>query len=154
MRSNQPIIFHPLLHLPSIFPSIRAFSNESALCIRWPNYCSFSSASVLLMKIQGWFTLEFTDLILLSKGLSRTFSSTTVQKHQFVSTQPSLGANSHPHMTTEKTIGLTRRTFVDKVMSLLFNMLSMFVIAFLPRSKDLLIAQLQSPSPVTLEPKK
>ena len=89
-----------------------------------------------------------------SKGLSRGFSNTTVQKHQFFSTQPSSQSNSHPYMTTGKTIALTRRTFVGKVMSLLFNMLSRLVITFLPRSKRLLISWLKSPSAVTLEPKK
>ena len=87
-----------------------------------------------------------------SKGLSRVFSNTTVQKHQFFGAQLSLWSSSH--MTTGKTIALTRRNFVDKVMSLLFNMLLKFVIAFLPRSKRLLISWLQSPSAVILEPKK
>jgi len=87
-----------------------------------------------------------------SKGLSRVFSNTTVQKHQFFSTQPSLWSNSHIHMTTGKTTALTRWTFVIKVMSVLFNMLFRLVIAFLPRSKRLLISWLQSPSAVTLLP--
>ena len=92
---------------------------------------------------------------LLSKGLSRVFSSTTVQKHQFFSAQLFFMVQlSHPYMTTGKTIALTRRTFVNKVMSLLFSMLSRLVIAFLPRRKCLLISQLQSPSAVILEPKK
>ena len=111
-----------------------------------------ASTSVLPMNIQGWFPLRLTDL--LSKGLPRVFSNTTVSKHQFFGTQPSLWSNSHPHMTTGKTIALTRWTFVDKVMSLLFNMLSQFVIASLPRNKRLLISWLQSPSAVILEPKK
>ena len=89
-----------------------------------------------------------------SKGLSRGFSNTTVQKHQFFGTQLSSQSNSHPYMTTGKTIALTRWTFVGKVMSLLFNMLSRFVIVFLPRSKVLLISWLQSPSAVILEPEK
>ena len=98
-----------------------------------------ASASVLPMNIQDWFPLGLTGLISLqSKGLSRVFSNTTVQKHQFFGTQFSLWSNSHPYMTTGKTIALTRWTFVSKVMSLLFNMLSRFVIAFLPRSKHLL----------------
>ena len=106
------------------------------------------------MNIQGWFPLGLTGLIsLLSKRLSRVFSGTTVQKHQFFSAL-FMGQLSHPYVTTGRNIALTRRTFVGKVMSLLFNMLSRFVIAFLPRSKRLLISWLQSPSAVILEPKK
>ena len=113
-------------------------------------------ASVLPMNIQDWFPLGLTGLIsLLSKGLSRSFSSTTVQKHQFFSSQPSLWSNSHiQYMTTGKTIALTIWVFVGKVMSLLFNMLTRFVIAFLPKSKHLLISWLQSRSAVILESKK
>ena len=116
-----------------------------------------ASASVLPMNIWDWFPLGLTGLISLqSKGLSRVFSNTTVQKHQLFSTQVSLWSNflSHPYMTTGKTIALTRRTFVGKIMSLLLNMLSRLVITFLPRSKHLLISWLQSPSEVILEPKK
>ena len=100
-----------------------------------------TSVSVLPMNIQGWFPLGLTGLIsLLSKGLSRVFSSTTVWKHQFFWPQRSLWSNSHLYMTIRKTIVLSRWTFVGKVMSLLFNMLSGFVIAFLPRNKHLLIS--------------
>ena len=115
-----------------------------------------TSASVLSMTIQGWFPLELTGLISLqSKGLSRVFSNTIVQKHQFFSAQLSLWSNSHLHTwLLEKTITLTTWIFVNKVMSLLFNMLSRLVIAFLPRSKRLLISWLQSPLAVILEPKK
>ena len=123
-----------------------------------------ASASVLLMNIQGWVPLGLTGLIsLLSKGFSRVFSSTTVWKHQFFGSQPSLWSNSHIHtwllekpelLTTGKTIALTRWTFAGKVMSLLFNMLSRLVIAIFPRSKCLLISWLQSPSTLLLEPKK
>ena len=95
----------------------------------------------------GWISLQ-------SKGLSRVFSNTTVQKHQFFGAQLSSQSNSHPYMTTGKTIALTRQTFIGKVMSLLLNMLSMLVITFLPRSKRLLISWLQSPSAVILEPQK
>ena len=99
------------------------------------------STSILPMNIQDSFNLEWTGWIsLLSKGLSRVFSNTTVQKHQFFGAQLSSQSSSHPYMTTGKTIALTRRTFVGKVMSLLFNMLSRLVIAFLPRSKHLLIS--------------
>ena len=110
-----------------------------------------ASASVLPMNTQGCFSLGLTGLIFLqSKGLSRVFSNNTVQKHQFFGTQPSLWSTSM--MTTGKTIALTIRTFVGKVMSWLFNMLSRFAIAFLPRSKHLLISWLQSPSAVILSP--
>ena len=113
-----------------------------------------ASASVLPMNIQGWFPLGLTGLLsLLSKRLSRLFFSTTLQKHQFFSTQPSLWSNSHIHTwLLEKTTALTIWTFVSKVISLLFNTLSR--IAFLPRSKCLLISWLQSLSTVILEPKK
>ena len=156
MPSNHLILYCPLLLLPSIFPSIRVFSSESALHIRWPKYWSFSFSSVLPMNIQDWFPLGLTVLISLqSKGLSRVFSSTTIQKHRFFSAQLSLWSNSHIHTRLlEKTIALTRWTFVGKVMSLLFNVLSRLVIAFLPRSKRLLISWLQSPLAVILEPRK
>ena len=105
------------------------------------------------MNIQGWFSLGLTGLIsFLFKRLSRIFSSTTIRKHQFFGTQFSMVQLSHPYMTTGKTTALIRRTFVGKVMPLLFNMLSRLVITFLPRSKHLLISWLQLPSAV--EPKK
>ena len=113
-----------------------------------------ASASVLPMNIQEWFPLGLTGLISQFKGLSRVFSSTTVEKHQFFSAQLSLWSNSYPYVTTGKTMALTRWTFVGKVMPLLFNMLSRLVIAFLPRSKHLLTSWLQSPSAVILEPRK
>ena len=97
MPSNYLILCCPLLFLPSIFFSIRVFSNESTLLIRWPKYWSFSFTSILPMNIQGWFPLGLTSLILLSKGLSRVFSSTTVWKSQFFGAQPSLWCNSHIH---------------------------------------------------------
>ena len=114
----------------------------------------WASASVLPMNIQDWFPLGLTGWISLqSTGLSRVFSNTTVQKHQFFGTQPSLQSQlSHPYVTTRKTIALTKWTFVGKVTSLLFNMLSRFVIAFLPRCKHLLISWLQSPPAVIWEP--
>ena len=115
-----------------------------------------ASVSVLPMNIQDLFPLGWTSWISLqSKELSRVFSNTTVQKHQFFGCSAfSIVQLSHPYMTTGKTIALTRQTFVGKVMSLLFNMLPMLVITFLPRSKCLLISGLQSPSAVILEPKK
>ena len=98
MPSNNLILCHLLLLLPSVFPSIRVFSNESALHIRWPKFGVSASTSVLPMNTQDGFPLGFTDLISLqSKGLSRVFSNTTVQKHQFFGTQPSLWSNSHIH---------------------------------------------------------
>ena len=140
MPSNHLILCHPLLLLPSIFPSIRVFPSESALYIRWPKYWSFSFSISPSNEHSGSSSpLGWTRLISLqSKGLSRVFSNTTVQRHQFFGAQPSWRSNSHhPYMTTGKTIALTRRTFIGKVMSLLFNMLSRLVIAFLPRSKCL-----------------
>ena len=114
-----------------------------------------ASASVLPKSIQDWFPLGLTGWTTLqSKGLSSIFSNTTLQKHQFFGTRLSLVQLSHPYLTTGKTIALTRWTFVGKVMSLLFSMLSRLVIAFLPRSKGLLISWLQSPSAVILEPRK
>ena len=113
------------------------------------------SASVLPMNTQDWSPLGWTGWISLqSKGLSRVLSSTTVQKHQFFGTQPSLWSNSHIHTTTRKAVALPIHTSVGKVKSLLFNMLSRLVRAFLPRSKHLLISWLQSPSAVILEPPK
>ena len=134
MPSNH-LIRVVLLLLPSIIASIKVFSNDLALHIRWPKYRSvgFSISP----------SNEYSRLIsLLSKGFSKVFFNITVQKHQFFSIQLSLWSNSHPYMTTGKTIALTRWTFVSKVTSLLFNMLSRLVIAFLPRSKHLLISWL------------
>ena len=134
IQPSHPLL--PLLLLLSIFPSIRVFSSELARCIWWPKCWSFTLASVLPVNIQGWFPLELTGLIsLLSKGLSTVFSSTTTQKHQFFGSQFSLIQLSHPYMTIRKTIALTLWTFAGKVMSLLFNTLCSFVIAFLPRRK-------------------
>ena len=152
MPSSQLILCCPLVLLLPISPSIRVFSNESTLCMRWPKYWSFRLNISPSMNTQGRSHLGWTGWISLpSKGLSRVFSNTTVQKHQFFSAQVQL---SHPYMTTGKTIALNRRTFVDKVMSLLFNMLSRLVITFLSRSMRLLISWLQSPFAVILEPRK
>ena len=137
-----------------IFPSIRVFSSESAL----HGQSVGASASVLPMNIQGWFPLGLTGLISSqSKGLSRVFFSTTIQKHQFFATQEvrlSLQSNSHIHTWYWKNIALIIWTFVGKVISLLFNTLSGFVTAFLPRSKYLLFPQLQSLSSVIWQSKK
>ena len=126
----------PLLFQPSIFPSIRSFPMSQFFTSGGQSIGASASASVLPMNTQDWFPLGWTGLISLqSKGLSRVFYNTTVQKHQFLSSQPSLWSNSHIHMwLLEKPLALTRQIFTDKVMSLLFNMLSRFVIAFLPRS--------------------
>ena len=122
---SKHLFCHLLLLLASIFPRIRVFSNESFIRIRWSRFGASASASVLPMDIQDWFPLGLTGLTsLLSKGLSRTFFSTTVWKHQFFGAQTSLESKSHIcTWLLEKTIALTIRTFVGKVMSLLFNML-------------------------------
>ena len=136
MPSNHPIVCCPLLLLPSIFPSIRIFSNESALCISWLKYGASASASVLPMNIQGWFPLGLTVLIsFLSKCLlqHRSSKASIPWCSAFFVVQL-----SHPYMTTGKTIALTIQTFVGKVMSLLFNTLSWFIIAILPKSKCLI----------------
>ena len=156
MPSNHLILCHPLLLLPSILPSIRVFSNESALCIRWPKYWSFSFNISPSNELPGLisFRMDWLDLLAVQgtlKGLLQHHSSkaSILRCSAFFIVQL-----LHPYMTTEKTIALTRWTFVDKVMSLLFNMLSRLVITFLPRSKHLLISWLQSPSAVNLEPRK
>ena len=146
MPSNHLILCHPLLLL-SIFLSIKIFSNQSVPPIKWPKYWSFSQASVLPMNIQGWFPLGLTDLIsLLSKGLSRVFFSTIHNSKASIiwSSAFFMVQLSHPYMTTGKITVLTIRTFVRKVISLLFNKLFRFVIGILPRSKHLLISWLQS----------
>ena len=136
MLSNHLILCRPLLFLPSIFPSIRVYSIESALCIRWPKYWSFSFSINSSNEFSGLISLGLTGLIsLLSKRLSRVFSSTTILRHSaFFRFQL-----SYQYMTIGKTIVLIIWTFVDKVMSLLF-IHCRFVIAFLPRRKCLLIS--------------
>ena len=156
MPSNHLILYRPLLHLPPIPPSIRVFSNESTLHMRWPKYWSFSFNISPSNEHPGLIPLGWTGWISLqSKGLSRVFSNTTVQKHQFFRRSAFFTVQlSHPYMTTGKTIALTRQTFVGKVMSMLFNMLSKLVITFRPRNKRLLISWLQSLSAVILEPQR
>ena len=156
MSSNHPILCSPLLLPLSIFPSIRVFSNESALRMRWPKYWNFSFSISPSNEYSGLisFRIDWFDLLAVQgtlKSLLQHHSSkeSILQHLAFFIVQL-----SHPYMTTGKSIGLTRRTFVGKVMSLLFNMLSRLVITFLPRSKRLLISWLQSPSAVLLEPKK
>ena len=156
MPSNHLILCRALLLLPSIFPSIRIFSNESALHIRWPEYWSFSFDISPSNEHPGLisFRMDWLDLLAVQgtlKSLLQHHSSkaSILQCSAFFTVQL-----SHPYMTTGKNIALTWGTFVGKVMSLLFNMLSRLVIAFLPRSKHLLISWLQSPSAVILEPQK
>ena len=153
MPSNHLILCHPLLLLPPIPPSIRVFSNESTLHMRWPKYWSFSFSIVPANEHPGLisFRMDWLDLLAVQgtlKSLLQHHSSKTLilQHSAFFIAQL-----SHPYMTTEKTIALTRWTFVGKVMSLLLNMLSRLVITFLPRSKCLLISWLQSPSAMILE---
>ena len=155
MPFNHFILCHPLLLLPSIFPSIRVFSNESALRIWWPNYWSFSFNISLSNEHKDWSPWEWTGWISLqSKGISSLLQhdsskASILQPWTFFIVQL-----SHPYMTTGKTIALTTRTFVGKVIPLLFNMLSRLVITFLPRSMCLLISWLQSQSAVIWEPRK
>ena len=154
MPSNHLIICHPLL-LPSIFPSIRVFSNESTLCIRWPRYWSFSFNISPSNEHPGLisFKMDWLDLLAVQgtlKSLQYHNSKVSILWHSaFFIVQL-----SHPYMTTGKTIALTKWAFVGKVMSLLFNILSRLVITFLSRSKCLSISWLQSPSAVILEPPK
>ena len=150
MPSSHLILCHPLLLLPSIFPSIRVFSNESVLCIRRSNYWSFSFSISPSNEHPGLisFRMDWLDLL----AVQRTFKN-LLQHHSSKASILWCSAFftvqlSHPYVTTGKTTALTRRTFIGKTMSLLFNMPSRFVIAFLPRSKCLLISWLQSPSAV------
>ena len=156
MPSSHLILCHPLLLLPPIPPSIRVFSNESTLRMRWPKFWSFSFSIIPSTEIPGLisFRMDWLDLLAVQgtlKSLLQHHSSkaSILQCSAFFTVQL-----SHPSMTTGKTIPLTRWTFVGKVMSLLLNMLSRLVIIFLPRSKCLLISWLQSPSAVILEPQK
>ena len=156
MPSSHLILCRPLLLLPPIPPSIRVFSKESTLCMRWPKYWSFSLSISPSNEYPGLvsFRMYWLDLLAVQgtlKSLLQHHSSkaSILQHSAFLTVQL-----SHPYMTTGKTIALTRWTFVGKVISLLFNMLSRLVITFPPRSKHLLISWLQSPSAVILEPKK
>ena len=156
MPSSHLILCHPLLLLPPTPPSIRVFSNESTLRMRWPKYWSFSFSIIPSKEIPGLnsFRMDWLDLLAV-KGILKSLlqhqssKASILQRSAFFTVQ-----FSHPYMTAGKTIALTKRTFVNKVLSLLFNMFSRLVITFLPRSKRLLISWLQSPSAVILEPKK
>ena len=140
MPSNHLILCHPLLLPPSIFPSIRVFSNESALRIKWPKYWSFSFISPS-NKHSGLisFTIDWLDLLEVQESLKSLLEHHRPKASVLLHLAFFIVQLSHPYMTTGKTIALTRWTFVDKVMSLLYNMLSRLVITFLPRSKCLLI---------------
>ena len=156
MPSSHLVLCHPLLLLPPIPPSIRVFSNESTLRMRWPKYWRFSFSIIPSKEHPELvsFRMDWLDLLAVQGTLKSLFqhhtSNVSILRHSaFFIVQ-----HSHLYMTTGKTIALTRWTFVGKVMSLLFNMLSRLGITFLPRSKCLLISWLQSPSVVILEPKK
>ena len=155
MPPNHLILCCPLLLLPSIFPSIRVFSTESILHIRWPKYRSFSFSISTSSEYSGLisFKMDWLDLLevqgSLKSLLHHSSKASILQCSAFFIIQL-----SYPYMTTSKTITLIRWAFISKVMSLLSNMLSRLIIAFLPRSKHLLISWLQSPSAVILEPKK
>ena len=156
MPSNHLILCHLLLFLTSIPPSIRVFSSESALHIRWPKYWSFSFNISPSNEYPGLisFRMDWLDLLAVQRTLKSLFQhhsskASILQQSAFFIVQL-----SHPYMTTGRTIALTRWSFVGKVMSLLFNMLSRLIITFLPRGKRLLISWLQSPSAVILEPRK
>ena len=156
MPSSHPILFHTLLLLPPISPSIKVFPNESTLCMMWPNYGSFSF-SIIPSKEIPWlisFRMDCFYLLAVQGTLQsllqhRSSKASILRDSAFFTVQL-----SHPYMTTGKTIALTRQTLVGKVTSLLLNMLSRLVITFLPKSKHLLISWLQSPSAVILEPRK
>jgi len=156
MPSNHLILCHPLLLLPSIFPNIRIFSNESALCIRWPKYWSFSFSIGPSSEHSGLisFRMDWLDLLAV-QGKLKSLLQHQISKASILRDSAFFIVQlSHPHMITGKTIALTTRTFVDIVMSLLFNMLSRLVLTFLPMFKCLWISGLQSPSAVILEPRK
>ena len=155
MPSSHLILGCPLL-LPPIPPSIRVFSNESTLHMRWPKYWSFSFSIIPSKEILGliFFRMDWLDLLAVQRTLKCLFQHHSSKASILWCSALFTVQCSHPYMTTGKTIALTRRTFVGKVMYLLLNMLSKLVITFFPRSKSLLISWLQSPSAVIWEPKK
>ena len=141
-KSNHLILCRPLLRPPSIFPSIRVFSNESVLCMRWPKYWSFSFSICPSSEFSGLisFRMDWLDLLSVQRTLESLLQHHSSKASILWCSAFLIVQVSHPYMTIGKTIALTRWTFVGKVMSLLFNMLSRLVIAFLPRSKHLLIS--------------
>ena len=156
MPSNHLILYRPLLLLPSIFPSIRVFSNESVLRIKWPNYWSFSFSISLFNDYSGLisFRMDWLDLLAVQGTLKSLLQHHSSKASILWCSAFFIDQLSYSYMTTGKTMALTRRIFVGKVMSLFFNMLSRLVITFLPRSKYLLISWLQSPSAVIFSPKR
>ena len=154
MPSNHLIFRGPLFLPSSLFPSIRVFSGESVLCIRWPEYWSFSISPSNEYSGLISFRMDWLDLLAVQRTLKSLLQHHSSKASILWPSAFFIVQLSHPYMTTGKTTALTRRTFVGEVMSLLFNMLSRLVIAFLPRSKHLLISWLQLPSAVILEPKK
>ena len=156
MPSNHLILCHHLFLSPSVFPSIRIFSKESALRIRWPNYWSFSFNISPSNEYSGLisYRMDWLDLVAVQGTLKSLFQHHSSKASILWCSAFFIVQLSHPYITTGKTIALTSWTFVCKVTSLLFTMLSRLVIAFLPRSKSLLISWLQSPSAVILEPKR
>ena len=156
MPSNHLILCHPLLLPPSIFTSIRVFSNELVLHVRWPKYCSFSFSISPSNEYSGLisFMMNRLELLAVQGSLKSLFLHCSSKASILHCSAFFIIQLSHPYLTTGKTIALTRQTFVEKVMSLLFNMLSRFAITFLSRSKHLLISWLQSPFAVILEPRK
>ena len=155
MPSNHLILCHPPL-LPSVFPSIRVFSNESALCIKWPKYWSFCFNTSPSNERSGLisFRMDWLDLLAVQETLKTLLQHHSSKASILLRSAFFIVQLSHPYMTTGKSIALTRRSFVGKVMSLLFNMQSRLVITFLPRSKHLLISWLQSQFAMILEPLK
>ena len=156
MPSNYLILCCPLLLSPSTFPSIRVFSNESVLRIRWPKYWSFSFSISPSNEYSGLisFRMDWLDLLAVQRTLKSLLQHHSSKASILRRSAFSIVQLLHPYMTTGKTIAFTSETFVGKVMPLLFNMLSRLVMAFLPRSNCLLISRLQSPLAVILEPKK
>ena len=156
MQSNHLTFYCPLLFLLSIFPRIRVFSNESVLCIRWPKYWSFSFSISPSNEYSGLisFRIDWFGLLAVQRTLKSLLQHHSSKASILQCSAFSMVQLSHSYMTTGKTIALTQQTFVSKVRSLIFNMLSRFVTAFLLRSKNLLISWLQSPSAVILEPRK
>ena len=156
MPSNHLILCHPLLLLPPIPPSIKVFSNESTLHMRWPKYWSFSFDISPSSEHPGLisFRMDWLDLLTVQGTLKSLLQHHSSKASILLHSAFFIVQLSHPYMTTGKTIALTRWTFAGKVMSLPFNILSRLVITFLPRSKRLLISRLQSPSAVLLEPRK
>ena len=155
MSSNHLVLCRPLFLPPSIFPSIKVFSNDSVVCIRWPKYWSFSFSISPSNEYSGLisFRVDWFDLLTV-QGTLRSLLQHHNLKVSILWHSASLYGPALTSMTTGKTIALTIWTFVSKIMSLLSNIMSRFVLAFLPRSKHLLISWLQSPSTVILEPKK